>query len=324
VPFLLLVFLVTGIVLAFSGYTTLRSIYTFSSNVVQSSGSGVSVFASHYPTAIGYAGITSASVTIRIQRIDPELDTAVLSIICSLQTQFDSKELLFGAQVPYNSWPAAPDWHVYVSMQKLLSPGKSVGVTMDNEVPNPYLTYSSGFDQPKSLTYFWVSVNRMMNRTVYYDSFWFNATIILKSPLLRTSYSVFELINRFDYAPEIGSRIPSVITPLNPFDTVSYLFDMAQVPGSTIQSAPIEDKIFESEGTLWYQWDLSRLSPPMASGAVVVVDLQVLSLVTEHDQSLFMSSLFLGTGVPLTLSSLLELVKLTRESYEGSHRRGKR
>jgi hypothetical protein len=155
----------------------------------------------------------------------------------------------------------------------------------------------------------------MVNHNTYYDLFSFNATIILKTPLIHNSYSTYELANRFDYGPAIGNIVPGPITPLNPIDSASYVLDVAQPAGSTIQSSPTEDNIFAGVGgNLWYQWDISRVSPHEANGSFVLVDFQITNLVTQRDQTIFLSSLFLGVSIPLAMSSLLELVKLTRKN----------
>jgi len=117
-------------------------------------------------------------------------------------------------------------------------------------------------------------LDRAMNHTTYYDFFSFNARIVLKNPLIRNSYSTYELANRFDYGPAIGNIVPCPITPLNPFNGACYVLDVAQPSGSTIQSSPTEDNIFAGlGGNLWYQWDISRVSPHEANGSFMLVDL---------------------------------------------------
>jgi hypothetical protein len=119
------------------------------------------------------------------------------------------------------------------------------------------------------------------------------------------------LANRFDYGAAIGNIVPGPITALNPFNSASYVLDVAQPSGFTIQSSPTEDDIFAGlGGHLWYQWDVSRVSPHEANGSFVLIDFQITNLVTQRDQAIFFSSLYLGVGIPLALSSSVELCKI--------------
>ncbi|MGA2790201.1 MAG: hypothetical protein ABSF00_05485 [Candidatus Bathyarchaeia archaeon] len=203
VPYLLLIFLFSGIVLAFCGSTGLQNVFNFPSNAPASSSYGLAIFASHYPTLAGNYGITSTRVAVMVYGIRPDLNAAVLSISCSFKTQFNSSQIVFGAEIPYNSSATILDWDVSFSMQKTLTPMSSFGTSMSSRYPNPNFTYSPGFDKATGLSYFWVRANRMINHNTSYDFFWFNATIIIKTPLLRNSYSTYELTNRFDYGPAI-------------------------------------------------------------------------------------------------------------------------
>lgn len=96
---------------------------------------------------------------------------------------------------------------------------------------------------------------------------------------------------------------------------------MAQPAGAIIESSPTEDNIFASGGNLWYQWDISRASPLYASGSFVLVDFQITNLVTQRDQSIFFSSLYLGVGIPLAISSFVELCKILGKTPKGRRRR---
>ncbi len=321
VPYFLLILLVIGIVLAFCGQTGLQSVFNFPNNARAPSSYGLALFASHYPTLAGNFGITSTVVAIMVYGIKPDLNTAVLSITCSFQTQYNSSQIVFGAQIPYNSSSTIPDWDVSVSMQAMLAPRIYSGANMDSRYPNPNLTYSPGFDKATGLSYFWIRANRMLNRDTYYDFFFINATIILKTPLIHNSYSTYELANRFDYGAAIWNIVPGPITPLNPFNGASYVLDVAQPSGSMIQSSPTEDNIFAGlGGNLWYQWDISRVSPHEANGSFVLVDFQIANLVMQRDQAIFFSSLYLGVGIPLVISSSVELCKVLGKTAKGSQK----
>jgi hypothetical protein len=313
VPKLLFILLILGIVLVFRGQMGLQNVFNSPNNVPASSSYGLALFASHYPTLAGNYGITSTRVAIMLYGIRPDLNATVLSITCNFQTQFNSSEIVFGAQIPYNSSSTIPDWNVSVGLQTMGTPRSSFrggSIEYNSRSPNPNLAYFPGFDIATGLSYFWVRANRTMNHNTYYDFIWFNATIILKTPLIHNSYSTYELINRFDYGPAIENIVPGPITDINPFNSVSYVLDVAQPAGSIIQSSPTEYNISASGRNLWYQWDIKKLSSPVASGSIVLVDFQITDLVTRRDQTIFFSSLDLGVGIPLIISSIVELLKL--------------
>ena len=159
VPYLLLILLIIGVVLVFCGQAGLQSVFNFPNNARASSSYGLALFASHYPTLAGNYGITSTVVAIMVSGIRPDLNTAVVSITCSFQTQYNSSQIVFGAQIPYNS--TIPNWDVSANMQAMIAPRTYFDTYMDSGYRNPNMTYFQGFDKATGLSYFWVRANRM-------------------------------------------------------------------------------------------------------------------------------------------------------------------
>lgn len=62
------------------------------------------------------------------------------------------------------------------------------------------------------------------------------------------------------------------------------------------------------------------MSPHEANGSFVLVDFQIANLVTQRDQAIFFSSLYLGVGIPLVISSSVELCKVLGKTAKGSQK----
>lgn len=249
-----------------------------------------------------------ADVSIGIDQIDPVTNRAVLYLSCLFRTEGNFSELIFGAQIPYGVSYAGEHW-IHVHMTETES-GSGYGVDLGAPV---FLNYSAGVENRTGLSYFWVIVNRTRTHDTYYDQFRFNSTLTLESPLFQKSYSVYEMVNQFDSATQaeirnlVPNRMVSFLTPLN---SLRYLLKVARASDSFVSADPAADAIDFSDGKLWYTWDIGRRSDDHFFATAIMVDFEIASLVEQRERTVFFASILLGVGIPLIISSLVELFKL--------------
>jgi len=298
----LLVLFLIGIILAAIGAGELWSLYGGYS--VPSSPFGLVIFTSWYvePAKTG-------EVDIQVDQIMPETNVANLRLNCAFSTRNNFTEVVFGAQLPYRFSFSERTGSVHVEMWNT-ELGRGLDVGLGNPV---FLNHSVEVDGKTGLSYFWVVVNRSMGDNAYFDRFRFNTTLVLKSPLFQKSYTTYEMINQFDLGiqPEIRSRVPgrgaSSFTPAN---SLTYRLRVARPLDSSIQSSPAADAIVSYEGRLWYQWDVPRGDFGEYSATAISIDFEMIRLIEKRELRLFFASLLLGVGIPLSISSLVECLKL--------------
>jgi predicted small lipoprotein YifL len=257
----------------------------------------------------------NAAVDMRVYDINIVSKSATVSVYLQFRTSDNvSQTILFAFQIPYNF----TELSVWVDMQNSKS-GQGQGGGFGNSF---FLNKSSGLDTETGLYYFWTMVNRTKSGK-YFDSISLNATMILNSVLFRKSYSTYELQSQFDAAPEtpIRNQVPGkMISFFTPFNSGHYLLSVAQPRNSQIQSNPAADQLRFSTGETWYIWDMVRRSSTgdfFATG--VQTDFEIVDLVRTRENTIFVSSLFLGVGLPTMISGVVELVKIPLEEQ---HDRG--
>jgi hypothetical protein len=255
----------------------------------------------------------NGQVEIKIYDIATNGNTAELNVVCAFSTNdTTTTRLLFGMQLPHNFSHLV----VNVDMQSMSRPqGQGGGLG------NPFfLSQSRGVNEANGLFYFWVIIDRSDSSLSPWDKFRFNATMILNEPLYQKSYTTYELITQFDSSfptipPSVAPQIPGeTFSYFTPASSNNYLLEIAPPEHSRMETNPAADNIVFRGIRTWYLWDLSQKPSGLEFfGTAVLADFEMLYRVEQREILIFRAGIFLGVGLPLALTMILELLREVRD-----------
>ncbi len=106
---------------------------------------------------------------------------------------------------------------------------------------------------------------------------------------------------------------------LIPDESLSMNMSMAKPTNSTIsQILPAPDNQGFAYNKIWFNWDIKSRSDSRGFASVVIsLDFESDSMKSQFETSLFYSGLLVGIGIPISVSSLLELLKIRLSKRKG-------
>jgi hypothetical protein len=179
------------------------------------------------------------------------------------------------------------------------------------------LMFNRSYMEHENATYFEATTSRLSkDGKLVCTEFHFETHLFWKGFLYRKSFSRYSLIVPFSFSDT--GHFPH----LKPFylDETNWSVLSVRPPSDSnvVQTSPSAEEFTFAEGGLWYIWNISSIAKPWpVSVAAVAVDLEVNSLAKIEQDVGYWTSLGFGIGVPLALTSFIELLKLrrTREKY---------
>jgi hypothetical protein len=267
------------------------------------------VYASDYAYNLGYVDLDVYNMTSP-QPMTREPLTAVLDLFWEFSAQGLNSTLAVGLRVPRDA--EMQDATEVMSFKN--------GTQEYRDIRD---IFNRSYVEEESATYFDATTSRLSkDGKLLYPCVVFSTRLRWKEFLYQESYSRYSLIVPFSV---FGENYFREMKPFYLGEANSSILTVG-VPASSsvVQTNPPAEQFASVDGELAYIWNISRVAKPwLVQVVAVAVDMEMNALANYEQEINYWTALGFGIGVPLVLTSLVELVKL-RGAREKPDDHGKR